>query len=245
MTSVYDFLAPVLGIGNALALLTVLVFILRGPAKKYWVIVLYVCWELLATAGLTVADILLNGTTQTPGIEQARAAQRYAGLYWENEVIVDLLRFLVVIVLIYKSMSESNSRVTIQRILTGVVGLALILPFLLFHPAFTGRAGTIWYNSTSQLLNFGAAIMNLVLWAILIPSKRRDPQLVLVSIGLGIVVAGTAVVYGLRHFAPQGGFTAVLNLFLNLTQLCGWAIWCRAFRPARKVPGPPASVPTV
>src|SRR5262249_30049852 len=152
---------------------------------------------------------IYKGTAQTPGPEQANASRIYADMYWGNEVIVDLLRFVVALVLIYRSAPESMNRVKLGRVLTGIVGLALVLPFVVFHPAINGRAGTIWLNSTSQLLNFGAAIMNLVLWAFLIPSKKRDPQLVLVSIGLGIVVTGTALVYGLRHFVPQGGFTAL------------------------------------
>jgi hypothetical protein len=191
---------------------------------------------------------------------QSDANRVYAQLYWTNDVIVDLLRFVLVAVLIYKVVGSSKP--LLGRVLSGLVVAMIGLPFLLFHPIlqYRPRKGLLnspsqllnfgaalfqtypsaaWFNSTSQLLSFGAAIMNVILWGALIQSKKRDPQILAVSLGLGILVTGTAVSYGLRHFMPQGEFTAVFNLFLNLTQLAAWLIWCRAFWPAprRKIPG--------
>lgn len=257
MTHVYDVLAPILGVSNAVALLLLVVFLILGPTRKFWVVLLYVSWELLATAGLTLTDLLLNGTVQVDHASQTLANRIYADLYWTNDVIVDLLRFVLVVVLIYKVVGSSKP--LLGRVLTGLVLAMIVLPFLLFHPflqppraplsstsAFLNFGEAIfhtyprgaWFNSASQLLNFGAAVMNVILWGALIQSKKRDPQILALSIGLGILVTGTAVSYGFRHFAPAGQFTAVLNLILNLTQLAAWLIWCRAFWPAagRKMP---------
>jgi hypothetical protein len=165
----------------------------------------------------------------------------YARLYWTNDVLVDLFRFVLVIVLIY--MASTGSKRVSGRILVGVVIAALILPFVLFRPGYVPVAfGTLqvwmpstgWFQSTSELLNFGAAIMNLMLWATLLSSKRRDPQILLVSLGLGIVVTGTALAYGMRYLVGRNSIGAVGYLFMNVTQLLGWIIWCRAFRPAAK-----------
>ncbi len=259
MTHVYDVLAPILGISNAIALLLLVVFLLLGPTRKYWVVLLYVSWELLATAGLTLADLLVNGTAQVDPAAQTDANRVYAQLYWTNDVIVDLLRFVLVVVLIYKVVGSSKP--ALGRMLSGLVVAMIGLPFLLYRPflqyrprkeasnsasqllnlgaaLFQTYPPAAWFNSTSQLLSFGAAIMNLILWGALLQSKKRDPQILVVSVGLGILVTGTAVSYGLRHFVPQGEFTAVFNLFLNLTQLATWLIWCRAFWPAsrRRIP---------
>ena len=114
--------------------------------------------------------------------------------------------------------------------------VALVLPFLVFPMGSAVWPKGTWFNSTSELLNFGAAIMNLVLWGALLADRKRDPQLAVVSVGLGVVVTGAAISYGLRHFVPLGAIF-VPNLFLMLTQLTGWIIWCRAFWPA------PARVP--
>jgi len=241
----YDVLAPILGIGTAVALLLVLIFLLLGALRKYWIIAVYVAWELLATATLTIADVLLHGSAPMGGATQTAANKLYARLYWSNDVIVDLFRFVLVIVLIYRA-SEGARRVS-PRLLTALVIAMMVLPFILFHPNFqpvamgpfhlpfpSGRIGAAWFQSTSELLNFGAAIMNLMLWATLIASKRRDPQLLVVSAGLGVVVTGTAFAYGMRHFLGQNQLGAMGFLFMNLTQLAGWVIWCWAFRPARR-----------
>ena len=264
MTQVYDVLAPILGISNAVALLLLVVLLLLGPTRKFWVVLLYVSWELLATAGLTLADLLVGGTSQVDNAAQSDANRFYAQLYWTNDVIVDMLRFVLVVVLIYKVVGSSKP--TLGQVLSALVAAMLVLPFALFHPfrQYRPRKGSYmsskllnfgstlfqtypaveWFNSTSQLLSFGAAIMNVILWGALIQSKKRDPQILAVSLGLGILVTGTAVSYGFRHFAPEGQFTAVFNLFLNLTQLAAWLIWCRAFWPAPRRRLPDAAVLT-
>jgi hypothetical protein len=241
VTHIYDVLAPLLGISNAIALFLLVVLLFFGPTRKFWVVLLYVAWELFATAGLTFADLYLKGTAQMDVATATDASRLYAKLYWTNDVIVDLLRFVLVTVLIYKVVG--SSRPTLGRLLGGLVLAMIVLPFLLFHPTFQPYPTTQWFNSTSQLLNFGAAAMNLILWGALIQAKKRDPQILALSIGLGILVTGTAVSYGFRHFIPQGGFTAVFNLFLNFAQLAAWLIWCRAFWPAPKRKMPDAAVP--
>jgi len=225
---VYD----LLGIGNGIVLLSVLVLLLRGPFRKFWVLLLYVAWELFATVTLTILTPLYNN----PGIENAAradAVRLYARLYWSNDVIVDLLRFLLVIVLTYAATPEGAKRVSIGRILGGIVAVVMVLPFLLFPLHFAPWPEASWFNSTSELLNFGAAIMNLGLWGALLANRKRDPQFVAVSIGLGVVVTGAALSYGLRHLIPASAIF-IPNVFLMLTQLAGWTIWCRAFWPVPK-----------
>jgi hypothetical protein len=229
MTHVYDFL----GFCTVLVLFLALVLLLRGPFRKYWVVLIYAAWELSTDLALTVVHFFYNGPAQVtpPGTD---ALGLYARLYWTNDVVDDLLRFLLVILLIYRATPQSSRRAAVGRLLSGVVVAASVLPFILFHPIHPNTTHwplATWFNSTSELLNFAAAIMNLVLWATLIGSGQRDPQLLMVSAGLGVVVTGTAISYGLRHFIPPGGFRAVINLFLMLTQLGGWMLWCRAFWP--------------
>ena len=229
MTHFYDVLAPILGISNAVALLLLVVFLVIGPTRRFWVVLLYVSWELLATAGLTLADLRYNGTQQIDRAVQTSASQLYARLYWTNDVIVDLLRFVLVTVLIY--MVVGSTKPKLGRLLSGLVLAMIVLPFILFHPTFQPYPRAVWFNSTSQLLNFGAAIMNVILWGALLQSKKRDPQILALSLGLGIMLTSFAIAYGFRHFFPQGGFTAAINLFLNLAQLGASLIWCRAFWP--------------
>jgi hypothetical protein len=234
VTHIYDVLGPLLGVVSAAALLLLIVFLFRGPARRFWVFLLYVSWELIASAGLTIADLRLHGTAQ---VDRATDASRlYARLYWTNNAVDGLLCFVLLTVLIYQVVGSSRPK--LGRVLGGLVLTVIVLPFVLFHPTFEPYPKAAWFNSTSQLLNFGAAIMNVILWGALIQAKKRDPRILALSIGLGILVTGSAIGFGLRHFVPQGGWTAAFNLFLNLAQLAATLIWCHAFWPAprRKMP---------
>lgn len=263
MTHLYDLLAPVLGTGSAVVLLVLvsLLFWTLRTTPKFGFVLFYVSWELFATIGLTLIDLTLHGTSQEMDRSTQTAANSlYARLYWGNDVMVDLLRFVLTTVLIYRASATSSRR--LGRVLSGLVVVMVALPFLLFHPSFKESAALLnnphpllpygewilklrvprveWFNSTSQLLNFGAAILNVILWGALVQSKKRDTQILEVSVGLGILVTGTAISYGLRHFQMTGDFTATVNLFLNLTQIAAWLIWCHAFWPKR---GTSAAVP--
>jgi hypothetical protein len=221
-------------IGDALALFSVFVLLLRGPFRKFWALVVYVAWELLSNVALESFDVVYNAAL-TGANASKEALRLYSRLYWTNDVIVDVLRFLLVIWLTYKATSGGPKRASIGRILTGIVVVALALPFLLFPMFPMGPKPwpeASWFNSTSELLNFGAAIMNLVLWGVLLADRKRDPQLAVVSVGLGVVVTGAAISYGFRHLiSAEARF--IPNMFLMLTRLAGWTIWCRAFWPAR------------
>lgn len=239
MNYVYD----VLGIGNGVVLLSVLILLLRGSFRKFWVLLLYVAWELFATATLTIYDLLYLSPSLGK-VALAEATKLYARLYWSNDVIVDLLRFLLVIVLTYAATPEGAKRASVGRILGGIVAVVVVLPFLLFPLHFRPWPEASWFNSTSELLNFGAAIMNLGLWGALLANRKRDPQFVAVSIGLGVVVTGAAVSYGLLHLIPTKA-RFLPDIFLMLTQLAGWSIWCRAFWPMRRrVPAPGSPLPS-
>jgi hypothetical protein len=227
MTYVIDFLS----IANAFVLFLVLVALLRGSYKKFWIVLLYVSWELLAFATLTYLDVLYNRPAPVNDVVQAAGVRLYSRLYWGNDVIVDLLRFLLVILLTYRSTPEGASRVRIGRVLSGVVAVAVVLPFLLFPMGTKTWPSGAWFNSTSELLNFGAAIMNLGLWGALIANRQRDRQFVSVSIGLGVLVTGTAISYGVRHFFSSQN-SSIPNVFLLLVQLGAWVVWCMAFWPA-------------
>jgi hypothetical protein len=213
----------------------VIVFLLRGPFRRYPVLLLY-CVLQLATS-LTEGYLLRVF---------GQASPIFRRLYWTDEVSLDLLLFLMVIMLTYRALEGSPLRAGMGRLLGAVVVVVLVVPFLVFSAR---RFSSAWFDGTSQLLNFGGAILNLGLWTALIGTKKRDPLLLTVSAGLGVAVTGAAIAFGLRRFTPPGGTTQQLaNLFKIVTYLASVAIWCWAFRPrAGKSAAPPAAVsaPTV
>lgn len=218
------------------ALQFVLIFLLlRGPFRKYLVFSIYA----IAFLVTTLVEIVLThqANASTPA---ARALFRK--IYWSDEVLTDFLLFLTVTSLIYLALQNSPLRGKMGRLLTGVVVIVLVMPFLLFHaPFFTDAhrwtpAWGAWFNSTSQILNFGAAIMNLALWSALLTSKHRDRQLTIVSIGLGIAVAGQAIGFGVRHLmADSSAMRQIPDAFMSLTHVISVFVWCWAFRIMKPV----------
>ncbi len=211
-----------------------IVFLLRGSFRRYPLLLVYCVLQLAATISEEYV-FRVHGQTNF-----------FRRLYWTDEITLDLLLFLMVITLIYRAVEGSPVRIAMGRLLGAVVAIVLVVPFVLFSAR---RFSTAWFDGTSQMLNFGAAIMNLGLWTALIGTKKRDPLLLTVSAGLGVAVTGAAIAYGLRRFTPPTSTPQQLaNLFKTLTYLASVAIWCWAFRPAaKKSPAPPAAVsaPTV
>ena len=205
-----------------------------GSFRRYTLLLIYSILQLIATV---VEEYVYRYFGQGSAV--------YRKLYWTDEMTLDLLLFLMVIMLTYRALEGSSMRVGMGRLLGAVVALVAVVPFALFSHRFS----PVWFYSTSQLLNFGAAIMNLALWTALIGTKKRDPLLLSVSAGLGVAVTGAAITFGIRRFAINASTGQELtDLFKTVTYLASVAIWCWAFRPrARKTPAPPAAVsaPTV
>jgi hypothetical protein len=164
----------------------------------------------------------------------------FTKLYYADEVGIDLLLFLMVITLTYRAMDGNPMRAMAGRALGVITAVVLALPFLLFHQSI-GTFG-VFSNDASEVLNFGAAIMNLVLWTALIGARRRDGQLIAVSAGLGLQVTGQALGFGTRHLVPQR-YRWIPDVFMAAVHLASIYIWWRAFRPAarRDVPPMPAA----
>ena len=208
----------------------VIVLLLRRSAfRRYPLLLVYCILQLAATVAEEYVS-RVHGQTNF-----------FRNLYWTDEITLDLLLFFMVIALIYRALEGSPMRVAMGRLLGAVVAIVLVVPFVVFTAR---RFSTTWFDGTSQLLNFGAAIMNLGLWTALIGTKRRDPLLLSVSAGLGVAVTGAAIAYGLRRFTPPTSTPQQLaNLFKTLTYLASVAIWCWAFRPsAKNTPAPRAEV---
>jgi hypothetical protein len=221
MSQLFDALESV-GVILQIALLFLL---LSGGLRKYPLLFVYSIAQLLAD----MAEVAARQQFGT------KAAQ-YVLLYWTDEILLDLLLFLMVIAFTYQALEGNPLRGKAGKFLGAVVVLAVVAPFVVYYhrTLFT----TSWFNGTSQWLNFSGAIMNLGLWTALLANKKRDPQLLVVSIGLGLAVTGAAMAFGLRQFMTRGGLRQFANLVGVLTHLIGLCVWCWAFRPAWLRDGP-------
>lgn len=211
---------------------------MRGPFRKYLVFSIYVLGDF-------AADVIEYVAYSRLGWE----SPAYRRLYWTDHVTLDLFLFLVVIAFTYAALQGSSFRPKAAKALGFIVVVTAALPFTLLHNHHSrvyGYFSSQWFNHASQIWNFGAAIMNLVLWTALLSNRKRDPQLVTLSIGVGVATASAAIAWGSRQWLAEANRWPV-DIFMALAGLASVLLWCWVFRPnAPKQPSsnaPPGSAP--
>jgi hypothetical protein len=227
------FVSEILAYGGLILQVIALVLLIRGPVSRYFPLFLYLFTFIAVT--LCIAWVY-----RTQGVGN----ELYFNVYWGGEMLTDLLSFFLVISLTMRALEGNPLRPKMVRLLAIIVLVALVAPFILFESSVFGRR---WNQSVGQLFNFGAAVMNLVLWGALIVSKQRDRQLLTVSAGLGVTVAGAALTLGVRQFTNQDDVLRTMtDAVYRISQIASPLIWCWAFRPGKPnlaVP-PPVGNPT-
>ena len=222
MSSLEALLSAVSTVGQVV----LIYFLLRGPFKKYILLTVLSLVELFSS-GLLVYEVRF-------GLQSSQ--YRYS--FYGSEFVFDGLLFLIVIVMTYQFLEGMPTRGQVRRILTIVASAVVLLSFI----AIKGKIGsTRWLVGASQLYDFGAAIMTLALWSALIVQKKRDLQLLIVTAGLGLAVAGAAADWGLRKFtltAPGSTLYEAASILMQLLALTRISIWCWAFRPQPHPPRP-------
>jgi hypothetical protein len=218
----------------ALELLLV-ILLLRGPFRKYVVFSVYAVFAL-------AADLVDNVTYYRLGWK----SPLYRQLYWTDHIALDLVIFFVVIACTYQALQENHLRRKAAKALGAIAIAALALPFALIHNHHAKQYGFFssqWFNHASQILNFGAAIMNLVLWVALLSNRRRDPKLVTLSVGLGVFTTAAAIAWGVRQWLAEENRWP-LDILVTVTYIASLGLWCWVFRAKQtQRPGnaPPAS----
>lgn len=217
------FIANVLnGCDTALQVVLLVLLVWWGAFRKYTVFSIYI-------AGAVAADVLERVAEHRLGFRSAS----YRQVWWTDQIALDVLLFLVIVALTYQALGNTPMRAKAQKAL-GAIGIAVLaLPFALLpahHSAKHGSFTSQWFNHASQILNFGAAIMTLVLWTALLVNRRgRDRRLVTLSIGLGLATTSAAIAWGVRRWITADNRESV-DSFRMLVHLGALLIWCYAFR---------------
>jgi hypothetical protein len=227
-----EYLSDAIGSAQVLLQLVLLYLIVRGPFRRYFLIFAY-C---LAQTVQTVVD---GAVLRKFGV----SSNEYKVVFWTDAITVDILLFFVVIAVTYQALEGSPLQKKMTRLLMIISGVIVILPFVVLKSRIFY---TRWFNGTDQILNFGIAILNLFLWTALLGNKKRDPQLLTVTAGLGARVAATALLLGLRQFTEGGGIgREIADTAARLSIVVGTLIWCWAFRPSTRPKKPaPAAIQT-
>jgi hypothetical protein len=184
-----------------------------------------------------IADFLTSVSEIKPVIAISRHAttevkDSWASIYYWNERIIQLLVFLLVISLVYKATAHLGARRTLlTAIITGTLVLAAVSFAVHFDPTkLTG----FWMTPWTRDLNFGASLLDLGLWAVLLSSREKDYRLLMVAGGLGIQFTGGAIGQAVRDMTNLSLLATDLTYLTNLACLY---IWWQAFRhPQRSTP---------
>jgi hypothetical protein len=208
--------------------LMVIAALLRGEYRRYPIIFLYAAVDLL-TSVLEIQPSLAYSS----GTPEAR--HRWAEMFWINEQIMQVLVLVLVISLVYSAAKHLHPR---RTLLTELIGGTLLVAAISLWAHYDSNSPMGRYMTRlTRDLNFCAAILDLGLWALLIGSRKKDYQLLLVTGGLGIQFAGGAIGQALRDMSPA--IVTAASDFTVIASLARVYIWWRAFR------GKPQPLPAV
>jgi hypothetical protein len=213
----------------------------RGGYKSYPFVFVY-CLVFLVTitgeAAVYAHVIVLSKASRTVFFHQVNAAREF-------------LLFAVVVSLIERALQSKEYRV---RLRFGLGMMAVLAVFLTLSIHSGAPTLTLQMTEVSRDLSFGSGALTLVLWSILIASRKRDQQLLMITGGLGLQFTGEAIGSALRQLsstynngvwsAHHYGLQLTGNLFLSASHLLRLFVWWQAFRriqaleePDKKEPG--------
>jgi len=152
--------------------------------------------------------------------------------FYRNDAIRQILLFIVVISLIDRAMRSNPYRTRVRVILIAAV-VAAVSFSLQIHSSSSHLFG-LWMTEVTRDLSMGSVALTLILWVMLISSRKKDSQLLMVTGGLGLQFTGEAVGQSLRQISQDHYTLYVLgNLVGGITHLLRLYVWREAFRRPR------------
>ena len=198
--------------------------LLRGGYRRFPFVFIYVVVDFLTTVLEIPAEIEYVRGIRTSGA-------LYAYLYWIDEAIVQVLIYAVVMSLIYGATRHLRSRRVVRLSLIVAAVLIAGISFL-SHYNPTLNPGS-WMTPWTRDLNFCSAILDLGLWALLIASRTRDHQVLLLSGALGIKFAGESIGESVRQLAIRSRshpVSLVGSIIVMLANIFFLYVWWQSLR---------------
>ncbi|MFN7996463.1 MAG: hypothetical protein U0Q18_22820 [Bryobacteraceae bacterium] len=217
MTHLLQYVTWAVSIGLNLLVIAALV---RGPYRDYRFPLAYAITLLLTT----VVEIAAYN-------KPPREAWLY---YWTDELILAILVFCVVIAFIDRAAKSTNKPVRRHWLILFAALIPVVSLALRHGPMKDMNA---WMTLVGRDLNLCAVVLDLVLWSILIASRRPDRRLLLLSGGLGVQLTGAILGQSIRHISRAGVIPG--SALEVITSLLGLYIWWRAF----SIPSTPGKRP--
>ncbi len=161
------------------------------------------------------------------GREGGRLPATWQAAYWTVEVTLQGLLYCLVLSLVRRALRANPNRVKFLRALILLVILYWIGSCVL---TWDPRRNA-WMTDFTKYVSFGGALMNLVVWALLVGGRHPDRSLLMISGGYGVQSAGEAISQSLRALAVSNRSLLLLttgNVSGLLTHSICLLIWWKA-----------------
>lgn len=171
--------------------------------------------------------LLTNVVDATAYFDLGAWTRHSRNYFWFNEVLRQGFVYLLMISLIFQSMKHSRERDAIRRwLVLGTVFVLGVSTWWYRNPNLISQ----WMTNVIRTLSFCAMLMNAVLWSILVRGRTVDRELLLISGGLGLQMAGGVIGHSLRLWSTSAGLLLAGNLIVITTHLLCLFVWWQAFR---------------
>ncbi len=224
-----EFALTIVGVAVGVPLqLLVIGTMLHGGYRRFPVVFIYVLAQFLTTCLETPLALSYYHTNDR------HTGSRFARVYFTDEIVLQFLVFALVMTLIWQATSAARTKRALRASLIGGVilfaGISMLVHFDANVPM--GRWMTFW----SRDLNFGAAILDMLLWAMLIAKRQKDSRLLMLSGGLGIMFTGEAIGESVRNLQSHASALSLPgSILVVLANLAFMYIWWQTFRAPRAV----------
>ncbi len=207
----YQFLLWIVGLGLQALVLTALV---RGALRKFPLVFAFSVCLFLTTV------IEISAATDV-GLLNYKSWQQY---FYYDELLRQTGILAIVVSLILMATPPGPKRGPFARL---VVAGAVLFWIISLYACYNQMLGH-WMNAFDRNLSFGSAILNFLLWTRILVQRKRDRQILMISSGLGLQMAGQAIGMSLialsRNYWIVGSNIAVISSFL-----CSY-VWWKALR---------------
>jgi hypothetical protein len=209
-----------LGVCGLILQLVIIFFMTQGFFRRYPWVFLY------------LLTLFLTGVADSAGaVDPSFWEQIYENIYFLNDIARYLSGYLAVISLYFVATAEHSRRAAMRTRVLAAALAAVVLAFAITPGASAGRDVLEYFQIVSRNLGFIATLLNVVLWVALVKAHTPNFMLLLVSGGLGINMAGSAIAHSLYIVLPQSDAVWTLTNLIGVGShfLC-LGIWLWALR---------------
>ena len=156
---------------------------------------------------------------------------QFIKLYWAVELIEQGFALSMMVVIMRLALAGERSSAILGQ---GLASVAVVLVSVLLTDgeiAFASR----WMTGFTRNLSFGVALMNFQIWGLLVAKRVKDPEVLLLASGLGLLTTGKSLGHTIRIVASRGSWAiSVGDYVVAITAILATGAWWYAFRPAGK-----------